>query len=432
MKDARLQVGIDFSKKRADVGLFGPEGEVIEMHCAFSNSRPGYEAFKQLVIETMQAYEFDGLNITGEATSYYWMPFFLELAGDEELAEYGLHQFLLNPRWVHWHKKGFPSDHKTDEKDPYYIADRTRVHRPTYEWRAYKDWLPLRFYTRLRFHLVQMLIREKNYCHAYLFLINSAYTQQKPFTDTFGATSCKILAQQDQLDALCKLGGEELAAYLFKLSEHRLHDTHKSAQKLKRVAAERFQLDEALVDALQQVVNLLLQNIHFIQAQIKHVDAMIAEEAKSFPQIQNLATIPGIGPVFASGIVAEIGDLNRFFEGQKWDRKHKCYRPKNLRDVDAAIAKLSGLWWPRSASGDFEAEDRRLKKSGNRYLRYYLIEAADRLRQFTPAYSVHYQKKYGEVNKFRHKRALVLTARRSIRLIVGLLHRNEPYRPQEA
>lgn len=432
MKEARLQVGIDFSKKRADVGLLGPEGEVIEMHRAFSNSRPGYEAFKRLVIETMEGNDFDGLNIAGEATSYYWMPFFLELARDQELAQYGMHQFLLNPRWVRWYKKGFPPDNKSDEKDPYYIGDHVRVHPPSYEWQANEDWLPLRLYTRLRFHLVQMLTREKNYFHAYLFLINSAYTQRKPFNDIFGVTSCKILAQQDHLDTLCELSDEELAAYLFELSGHKVRDTFNSAQKLKQVAAERFQLDEPLVAALQQIVKLLLQNIQFIQAQIKQVDTIIAKEAKQFPQIQNLATTPGIGPVFASGIVAEIGDLNRFFEVHKWDSKHKRRRPRNLRDVDAAVSKLAGLWWPRSASGDFEAEDRRMNKTGNRYLRYYLIEAADRMRLFIPAYSAYYQKKYGEANKFRHKRALVLTARRSVRLIVGLLHRNEPYRSKDA
>jgi len=341
MDGAKLQIGIDFSKKRADVGLFGPDGEMIDKHRAFVNSRPGYEDFKRLVLETMEAYGFAGLNVSGEATSYYWLPFYLELAEDEDLKRYELHQFLLNPRWVKWFKKSFATDHKTDERDPYYIAERTRTCPPAYEWRAYKAWLPLRFYTRLRFHLAQALSREKNYYQVYLFLINSAYTRLKPFNDTFGMTSCQILEQQDKLEALAEMSNEALAEHLYQLSGHRLGDPLKSASLLKQVAAEQFQLDEPLTLALQRVLNLLMQNIHFLQAQIKQVDAWIAEETKQYPQIQNLATIPGIGPVFSSGIVAEIGDLQRFFEGQKWDGKRKRYRPKNLRDVDAAVAKLA-------------------------------------------------------------------------------------------
>jgi hypothetical protein len=42
-----------------------------------------------------------------------------------------------------------------------------------------------------------------------------------------------------------------------------------------------------------------------------------------------------------------------------------------LRDAEDAVAKTAGLWWPRSSSGEFEAEDRHMAKTGNRYLRYY-------------------------------------------------------------
>jgi len=32
-----------------------------------------------------------------------------------------------------------------------------------------------------------------------------------------------------------------------------------------------------------------------------------------------------------------------------------------------SLVKIAGLWWPRFASGDFEAEDHRMVKTGNRY-----------------------------------------------------------------
>ena len=432
MEKSALHIGIDFGRKRADVGLFGPQGQKIVDHRAFSNSRTGYEQFKELVLETMQAYGFEQINISGEATSYYWLPFFLQLAEDETLKALGLHQYLLNPRWVKWFKKCFAPDHKTDERDPFYIAERTRVQPPSYEWQVNQPWLRLRFYTRLRFHLVHDLCRAKNFYQAYLFVLNNAYTQHHPFSNIFGELSSQILAQQDDLDWVISADSAEVVAYLKQIAGGSLPNPLESARKLQKMTTERFPIDDELAFTLQRILNLVIEHIRFIAQQIKQVEQWITAESQSHPEIQLLESIPGIGFVCASGIASEIGDLNRFFQGVKWDPKRKRNRPRNLRDVDAAVAKLAGLWWPRSSSGDFEAEDRRLAKSGNRYLRYYLIEAAVHLRRWAPAYSDFYNKKFAEVNKHRHKRALVLTARKSIRLYVGLLHRMEPFRSEEA
>jgi transposase len=432
MDKRALHIGIDFSLKRADVGLFGPQGQKIVDHRAFPNSRSGYEQFKELVLENIAAYQFDEMHVSGEATSTYWMPFFMQLCQDEQLQAYNLHQYLLNPRWVKWFKKCFAPDHKTDKGDCFYIAERTRTQRPAYEWQMEKEWLQLRFYTRLRFHLVHDLSRAKNFYQAYLFVLNNAYTQHKPFSNIFSETSSKVLAQLDDLEWVKSVETIEVVDYLEQISGQRLTEPLNNAHQLQKVVSERFLIDEQLAFSLQQVLNLIMDHIQFIAHQINQVEQWIDTEAQSHPQVQFLRSIPGIGPVFASGIAAEIGDLNRFFYGQKWDSKRKCYRSKNLRDVDAAVAKLAGLWWPRSSSGDFESEDRILAKSGNRYLRYYLIEAADHLRRWIPAYSSFYHQKFIEVNKHRHKRALVLTARKSIRLFVGLLHRKELFCSEEA
>jgi len=171
----RLQVGIDFSQKRADFCLLFPNGQPLERHQAFGNSCSGYSLAKHLLLDTLDSYPFDGVDVSGEATGYYWLPFFLQLAADPDLALHDLNLFLLNPRWVAWYKKCFAQDDKCDEKDPYYIADRTRTHRPDVVWSPQMDTLPLRFYTRFRFHLVQDLAREKCYFSAFLFLKASAY-----------------------------------------------------------------------------------------------------------------------------------------------------------------------------------------------------------------------------------------------------------------
>lgn len=426
----RLQVGIDFSQKKADFCLLFPNGQPLESHISFANSRSGCSSAKQLLVNTIDTYSFDGIDISGEATGYYWLPFFLQLAADPDLELCNTDLFLLNPRWVKWFKKCFAQDDKSDVQDPYYIAERTRTRRPDVAWSP-PDCLPLRFYTRLRFHVVQNLAREKCYFSAYLFLKASSYRRLKPFSDVFGVTSRLVLSQQPTLDELAALPVEDLASHLSELSGNHLPDPHENARKLKRVAQESFLLDEILTLPVQHILDLTLSHIRFLEAQLAQVNDWITTELDSYPVITQLATIPGYGPVFSSGVGAEIGGIHRFLQGHKWDRQRNRYRSRNLRDAEDAVAKIAGLWWPRISSGDFEAQDHRMAKSGNRYLRYYLIQAADHMRKSIPEYRDYYKRKFKEASKHHHKRALVLTARKSVGLVVGLLHRNEPYRSKE-
>ena len=68
-----------------------------------------------------------------------------------------------------------------------------------------------------------------------------------------------------------------------------------------------------------------------------------------------------------------------------------------------------------------------MSKAGNPYLRYYLGEAANSVRKHIPEYADFYARKYAEVNKHQHKRALALTSRKFVRLVFGLLAKNQLY-----
>ena len=315
--DKRLQVGIDFSHKKADVCLMFPQGELLEPHLSFPNSLTGFGQLKSVLLDARDAYVFDGIDISGEATGYYWMPLFLRLADDPDLTEAALDLFLLNPRWLKWFKKSFPPDDKTDQKDPFYIAERTRTRRPAFTWQPQLETLSLRFYTRYRFHLAQDLTREKNYFTALLFLKLSAYRQFKPFSNTFGVTSSLILSGQLDLDELAQLPLDILAERLTQLSGNRLPEVDKNALKLHDALQHSFPLPPALLPPIQDVLNLTMQHIRFIQQQMTTTETHITAELEKHPAIQKLATIPGVGLIFASGIGAELGDTKRFLQGTK-------------------------------------------------------------------------------------------------------------------
>lgn len=68
-----------------------------------------------------------------------------------------------------------------------------------------------------------------------------------------------------------------------------------------------------------------------------------------------------------------------------------------------------------------------LSHSGDRYLRYYLVEAANMAKLRDPVFKAYYQKKYKEVGHTPMKRALVLTARKLVRVIFVLLTNQKLY-----
>ncbi len=140
-----------------------------------------------------------------------------------------------------------------------------------------------------------------------------------------------------------------------------------------------------------------------LEKQIKDLNKAIEKQFEVIPN--TLTSIPGIGKVYSAGIIAEIGNINRF-AGQ------------------ASVAKYSGLVCTQHQSNEFQSEDTRLIKSGNRYLRYYLLEAANSVRRCDSEFRRYYDLKFNEVNKHQHKRALALTARKLVRLVFRLLKDN--------
>lgn len=432
LPNTHLQVGIDISRNKADLALLSPGGELLELHRSFTNSVQGYAQVKAMLLEELSRHAYQGVDIGVEATSYYWLPLYLQLWQDKELASYQLRLMLLNAGWVRWFKKSLPADHKSDYRDPYYIAERMRSMPHKTWWSLDEHWLALRLRTRLRFHLSQSLIREKNHYQLFLFLAYSAYTRTNPFSTPFGQLSQSLLHQPELLEELGQLPTDEVALRLHALSQGRLPDPQQAAIRLKQALEESFTLPEALEPPVQEALLSLSSLVQNLQEQIQSIDAQIRHlTLTSYPEVGWLKSIPGVGPVFASAIAAEIAGLQRFTTPLKWDKHSKTYRPRKLCEVEDAVAKFAGMWWPQNDSGQFSAEERSLSKRGNAYLRYYLIQAADHMRQSIPSYERYYARKFAQVTKHQHKRALVLTARKAVGLFVGLLHRQEIYRPEE-
>ncbi len=428
-----LYVGLDFSRKRVQVAVLDAEGRALGRSHNMLNTYPGYQQFKMLLQEHMQQENVERLVVGGEATSYYWLPYFQQFARDPFWETMDLVPYLLNARWVRWFKKGRTPTHKDDDIDAEEIGQYVRIQPPATIWQYDEHWLSLRLLTRLRFHLAHSLTREKNLAQLYLFLLRPSYTTHHPFANVFGVTSQQLLTDAEGTEELEDLPVEELAAALQKLSGNSLPNPHANAKNLLQETRDRFPLPDALQNPLQIALNLLIETIRHLEDQLKQVDASITQQvqAEAYPELGYLQSIPGIGPVLASGIAVEIGDLTRFSEQLKWDKHRRCQRKRTSTEISDAVHKYAGLWWRHFQSGDFAADEHHLSREGNSYLRYYLFQAAERMRLCIPSFTSYYQQKKTQATHHAHKRALALTASKVLDLCVILLLHKENYQAKE-
>jgi transposase len=397
--------GIDISAN-SFVGLcIDQDGKRLGPARSFDNDLLGAGSLVNFLVDLAKQREASRLEIGLEATSVYGTHLRDFLVTSTDLAPFHANIYELNPALVSGLKKAFPKRPKTDNLDALAIAERVRFGQLTPFSKEQLVTCPLQQMTRFRLHVVQSMAIEQARAQNYIFLKFSNYLKDKPFSSTFGRSSLALL-QEYTPEELLNLEPEDLARFILDNGNNRLKDPQEYARSLRNMARRAYRLHPHMASSVDVVLTMTIHNIDFFKGQIRKLDTLIARELGAFPQ--TLTTVPGIGPVLAAGIVAEIGDIRRF-HGQ------------------AALAQYAGLTWTRYQSGNFDAQERRLTKTGNRYLRYYLVEAANSLRVHNEEYRAFYQSKYAEVPKHQHKRALVLAARKFVRLAYALLSKGQVY-----
>lgn len=405
-----LFVGIDVSKQTNVVRFTDSEGETLSLFKA-PNNQDGAIRILEKLKDTIFHADFSSVTIGMESTSIYADHLAIFLRHDDFLKKWNVKVHILNAKQIKKFKESYPELPKTDNVDTLIIADYLRFGRIAKEVNLDEKYIALRNLTRARFQVAQNLSRDKTRFLETLFYKFSSLDTSKVFSDTFGTTSLAVISEFFSVDDINSMPLEELVNFIMLKSKNSFSDPEKIALELKAAAKSSYQISKTVNDSLNQLLAIRLIGIRSLQQQIKDLDKGISSYMKLFPDI--LTSIPGIGPVYSAGILAEIADIHRF-------------------DNHAALAKYAGITWSRHQSGGFEAANTKLILSGNKYLKYYFLEAANKVRMHDTEFKRYYQSKFKEVPKHQHRRALALTARKLVRLVYSLLYTNRLYIPPTA
>ena len=176
--------------------------------------------------------------------------------------------------------------------------------------------------------------------------------------------------------------------------------------ELKRMIDDNANLPKTLAQAMHEMHDQLRN----LESSLKHIEKQIADHARCDENARRLATIPGVGPITSSLIIASIGDISLFP-----DARH--------------FAAWLGLV-PRQYSTGGKNRLGRITKAGNREIRRLLVMGATsmmvRAEKWESATGV-WLRSVLERRPFRL--ASVALANKIARVIWALLTRKEVYRP---
>ncbi len=122
-----------------------------------------------------------------------------------------------------------------------------------------------------------------------------------------------------------------------------------------------------LAEQSRWILDRHLDRLEQLNGDVQVVERRLEEVTKNDAVVQRLLVLPGVGPVTAWVLCAEVGRFDRFHSGKQ-------------------LARFCGLT-PRNASSGLRQVDAGLIRACNHDLRSVLIEAGHRLKRYDPRWS---------------------------------------------
>lgn len=407
-----LFIGIDVSLKTNQTCAINFNSDVF-FNQSFDNTPSGTEYLIRRILETLKTHnELNKVIVCMEATNVYHIHASVTLANDTRLMAYGVKVYCENAKRITAYKETFLDREKTDPEDAFLCADYVRIGKcnkckPVLGYQK----IALQRLTRQRKHIAEQLAKEKNYISSNLFLKFSALKvnpDDNPFSNTYSKSSSFMLTDYLSVEDIVNADINILVAQLVEKSNNRFNDPEFVAKELKKMARDSYRLDKVSSESVSIAIASSFRMIQFYKNEMKLLEKEILRIMKSFDHTYytSLISIPGIGPIFAAGIIAEIDNINNFSTHSK-------------------LASYCGLRWKRNDSGTKYSDHKKQPNACNKYLRYYIVEGTNSVIANLDEYKTFFYSKKKEVKINAHKRALVLTSRKFVRLIFVMLRKNK-------
>lgn len=389
-------LGIDVAKHEHVLGSRYENGEQHGRAFAFANDEKGFASLLLRCHELGAAPE-ESL-VVMESTGHYWMALW------EFLVAHGYEVAIVNPVLTDAFRKADTlRKTKTDHVDAFLIAEYARFKSMGPTRVSPEDAEGLKQLTRYRHHLVSERTALKN-------RLTSVADRIFPelaglFSDKHSATARAVL---NEYGTAARVAATDIRT-LTKTVRSASHGRHGRAKAEEIKEAARCSVGTTFAaEALAFEARHMTDLISHLDSEIVELDDEIARLLD--PEVgELLQSIPGIGPVCAATIAAEIGDPDRFDEPKK-------------------LMAYAGMDSSKFQSGKFDGDKQHMSKRGSAPLRNALMIAADKARLNDPYFGDYYcsLKARGK----HHYVAVSGCARKLCGVILAVLRERRPYEPR--
>jgi transposase len=388
-------MGIDVAKHRHVATLLDEQGKRVFKNFSFPNSHEGLNSLLDRIRQV--GISAKNLLIGMEATGHYWMVLY------HRLSEAGFQLRLINPLMTAARRNVGIRGTKTDSADAELIANILREADPKFSAVPDDQTRQLRDLMRLRYECVQTLVAEKIRLTALLDQVFPEYSRH--FSDIFGTASRRVLANFPTAKEIEKVNIRKLTRILKESSRGRLGREH--AMRLKDSAKNSFGLKTS-VDCISLEIRFIVQRLNLLTEQIQALDRQAKNHLKQGQKL--LQSIPGIGPVWAATILAEVLPV---------------FHPEEKNGARRLVA-TAGLDVCLNESGESKGRGR-MSKRGSKYLRTAAYQAAEvaALVAKDPMFTSVYEKQRNRGKS--HTVAISHVANKMLHVVFSVLKNRRPY-----
>lgn len=393
-------VGIDWATREHQACLVSGEGKELEQR-AFANSADGISALVAWIVG--QADDPAKIGVAIETTNGLVV---------DALLDAGISVFAINPKQLdRFRDRHNVAGAKDDRLDAFVLGDSLRTDRDLFrriELNA-EEIVELRELSRARDHLAE---DEKRLCGQLRELLIRTHPDLLALCP--GANQkwlWDILSLASSLSALHKLKAKQLQVVLRNRRVRRF-----SARELQKVIVKTPTTAPGVADGVFKRVKLLLPMLRLTRQQLDDCEKQISEALADLPhkghrEVSLLLSLPGLGKILTAVLIAEARE------------------PLAARDY-RRLRSLSGVAPVTKATGVRSRARAQIsmRRACNQRLRFALFHWARAAIPNSAPVREHYKRLRARGHS--HGRALRGVGDRLLRIAVGMLKADEPYRPE--
>jgi len=340
-----LLVAVDIGKMRNCACFVSSSGKLLRRRFFFTNTIDGFNNLARQTKFYQRKEELPKTLFGMEPSGYYWIHLYEYLDLREKRV------VTVSPLAVNRNRETINvSKDKSDPKDAYNIADlmkQGKFYFPIYrdqEIRQLKRFMQI--YYRLITQKASLRCRLRGVV-GYIFPELEHY-----FTEITAKSVLTILRSHPFPSQIKRLAKSRFICFLNRknprLSRRRAEEIYEMARTSCGITGEE--------KAVLFEIKLLLDELRGLEENIARVNTEAEAIVEDREDYQLLLTIPGIGPITGSSIIAQIGDITNFSSGKQ-------------------LIKLAGLDLYGAESGISVHTLRHISKRGRKVLRTVLYQA---------------------------------------------------------